>query len=362
MRMRIYRNYMLQQIISPLLISLLGFTFIFVIGNLIKLSDLVINKHIDFKLVIELFSCFIPFVIGYTLPIATLAATVLLFGRLSSDNEINALKSSGISIFTIVFPVLSFAFLLSLVTFIINDKIEPEAHFKARKLIAEMGIRKPTAYIEPGSFIDIFPGYIIFIYQMKGDFLKYVRIYQLREDLPPRILVAEKGQVMFDDAQRKLRLKLENVSSDEVDPQHPDKFYRFHSDTYFVTFDLPREEKKVLRKIKEYPIKLLLKERKKFKEKGLDVTPIDVEIHKRIAFSFAPLILSIFAIPLSIKTARNETSVGITIVAIIAVLYYLALLGVEAITIRSIVPPAVGMWLPDLIFLCLGLLLFRMQK
>ncbi len=363
MRMRIYRNYMLRQVLILLCITLLVFTFIFVVGNIVKLSDLIINKKVNPVLVLRLFLYLIPFVIGFTIPIATVSAMVLLFGRLSADNEINALRASGVSLMNIIFPVLALSFVLSLLTFIINDKIEPHAHYSARRLVAEMGVKQPLAYLEPGSFIDIFPGYIIFIYQLKDNFMKYVRIYQLRDDQPPRVLIAERGQVMVDEVRRKLRLKLRHVISDEVDPRRPDKFYKFVSDTYFIAFDLPKNnEGKITRKLKEHDIRTLLGIRRRYKDRGIGILPIDIEINKRLAFAFAPLVLSIFAIPLSIKTARNETSVGITVVALITTVYYFAMLGVEALSIRGVLPPYISMWLPDILFMIIGFVLLARQR
>ncbi len=346
-----------------LFLSLLVFTFVFIVGNMVKLSHVLVNSQISPEVMGQMFLLFVPFVIGYTLPVATLCAVVLLFGRLSSDNEINALRSSGVSLLRIVMPIIALSALLSILTFIVNDKIEPEAHYRARKIVVEIGIKKPMAYLEPGTFIDIFPGYIIFVYRMQGNFLENVRIYQLKPDGPPRILVAEKGQVIVDESARKIKLRLENVISDEVDPTKPDRVYKFYSRQYFINFDIPQEgRKEVTRKLKEHSIKDLFQLAKVYSEKGIDVEPIWIEVHKRIAFALSPLVLTIFAIPLSIKTRRAEASVGLVLVALISLAYYLAMLLAEAVAVKGWVPPYVSLYMPDLLFLLLGIILFWTQR
>ncbi len=361
--MRIYRDYLVKQAVFLLILSLLIFTFVFIVGNMMKLSHLLLNGKISVGDLLRVFVCFIPFVIGNTLPVAAICAVVLLFSRISADNEINALHSSGVSLWQISKPVLTLSVFLSVLTFVINDKIEPEAHYKARKLVAQIGTRKPSACIEPGTFIDIFPGYIIFVYRMKGVFLEGIRIYQLQEKRPPRVLVAKRGQVLVDKKAQKVKLKLEDVISDEVDPTRPDRIYKFYSRHYFITFDIPKQiTGQIKRKIKEYPIKDLIKMAQHYSVKGISPVPIYMEIHKRISFALAPLALTIFAIPLSIATARSETSVGLVLVAIISLGYYLSMLVSEALVVRGILPPEFGVYLPDVIFTMTGIFLFWRRR
>ncbi len=354
---------MIKQTLFLLLLSLMIFAFVFIVGNMVKLSHLLVNGKVSVIDLGKLFICFFPFVIGYTLPVAMICAVVFLFGRLSADNEINALRSTGVALVEIVKPVLALSVILSIVTFVVNDKIEPDAHYKARKMIRQIGIKQPVACIEPGTFIDIFPNYIIFIYRMEGKFLQDIRIYQLQGEKPPRIFVAKRGQVLVDEKARKIRFKLEDVVSDEIDPTKPDRIYKFYSQQYFINFDLPQKaDQKVLRKIKEYPIKKLVSMAKDYEAKGISSRPIWIEVHKRLSFALAPFVLTLFAIPLSIKTGRSETSVGLVLVAVISLTYYLAMLASEAVVVKGWMSPEKALYLPDVVFATLGLFLFWRQR
>ena len=355
MRMKIYRDYMVKNAFYLTLLALSICTVVFIVGNVFRLSHLLINKGVAPGLIFGLLKCIVPFVIGYSLPVASLTGVVLLFGRMSADNEINALQSAGIDLFSIIRPVLFLLWLLSVVTFIITDRVEPDGHYRARKILAEIGVKKPSAYIEPGTFIDVFPGYILFIYYMKDNLMKEVRIYQLQPDRPPRVILAKRGQLLIDEPAHKVRFRLENVISDEVDPADPSRYYKFTSSVYYMSFDLPKQARRsVARKVKEYRIKDLLALRKDYTSRGIDVVPIDLVIWKRVAFSLAPLMLGLLAIAVSITSARREVSIALGLVGLVSVVYYLAMLLAETAVVKQMLPAPVGLLLPDLVFGSLG--------
>ncbi len=143
--MKILRSYLLKEIAVMFLFSLLVFTFALVTGNLIKLADLVINKEVNILLVLKLFLFLIPFLLSYTIPMSALSATLIVFGRLSSANEITAMRSHGINLYRLTSPLLISGFILSLSSIILNDMVLPEAHFASRKIAKNIGIKSPGA-------------------------------------------------------------------------------------------------------------------------------------------------------------------------------------------------------------------------
>src|SRR3989344_4963128 len=104
--MRILRDYILKEFFHSFTLSIIVFTFVLLIGNIIRLADLLINKGVDMISVVRLFFYLIPWLSTFTLPIAALTAVILTFGRLSSDGELTAMKASGVSFYRISFPVL----------------------------------------------------------------------------------------------------------------------------------------------------------------------------------------------------------------------------------------------------------------
>ena len=154
--MKILRKYIIKEIIVMFLFSLAIFTFTLVIGNIIRLAELVINRGVDIKLVSRLFLYLIPFLLSYTIPMCILTGVLLVFGRLSGDNEIIAIRASGINIYRLSVPLLMVGLLFSLFSIVLADKIIPQMHFESRKIIKNIGVKTPAAYLEPGTFIKSF--------------------------------------------------------------------------------------------------------------------------------------------------------------------------------------------------------------
>ena len=258
--MRILRNYFLKELIGPLFLGLGVLTFVMVlVGNLKKIADLVINKGLNLYTVLKLFLFMMPYIVTYALPVAVLVAVLMSLGRLSSDNEIVAIRASGINLFSLILPLLLVGIILSLGLVIFNDRAASYAHYAYRKTLREVGIKNPTAALEEGVFIDSFQKYILFIYHVdqKKNRLSNVRIYEPRgEDKPTRTIVAKSGEFIAIPQKNIVKLKLMDGTSDEPDPGNPKNFYKLNFKTYFMTLDLSagQEKTKLEKKPKEMTI------------------------------------------------------------------------------------------------------------
>jgi len=181
----ILRKYCLRELVIPFLISLVLFTFIFMVGNLIKVADLLVNKGVSIFDVLKILALTVPSVLGFILPTGTLAAVLLVFGSFAQNNELIAMKASGINLCKVALPVVAVAFLLSLFSLFLNDQIQPRAMYLYRQLVREILVKRPTAYLEEGRFIKEFKGYILWINKVKGNRLELLFI-SLRRKANPR--------------------------------------------------------------------------------------------------------------------------------------------------------------------------------
>ena len=162
--MKILRNYLLKEFIGPFFLTLGVLSFVMIIaGNLKKIADLVINKGVDILSVIKLFLLMTPYIVTYALPISILVAALMSLGRLSSDNEIIAIRASGINIFQLIFPLITLGLILSLGLVLFNDRAASYAHYEYRKTLIQIGVKNPTAAFEEGVFINSFQKYVLFI-------------------------------------------------------------------------------------------------------------------------------------------------------------------------------------------------------
>ena len=355
--MKILRNYILKEFIGPFVGALLVLTFVMILGNLVQIADLVINKGVDLWSVIKLFLYMMPALLTYTIPIATLIAVLLSLGRLSGDNEIVTMRASGINLLHIVLPLMVTGFILSLVLLIFNDRLVPYAHFAQRKTLVEVGTKNPAAALEPGIFINSFDKYIIFIYSIEDNKLNNIRIYEPQgPDKPTRLIIAQKGEFISVPENNIIKLKLMDGTADEPDPNDPNTFYKLNFKTYFMSLNMTQSQTKdnVLKKPKDMTIKELKNEMKSLRAQKIDPSPIATEIHKKIALAFSCLVFILLGMPLAVITHRREKSINFGIAFLIIGIYYLLLLGSEALSRQGYLSPQFALWIPNTLFGLLG--------
>lgn len=363
---RILNRYILRELIPPFVVSLLVLTFTMVSGNLLKLSDLIVNKGVSLGIVLRLFTFFLPYLIGYTLPMAFLAAVIITFGRLSQDHEIIAMRSCGINIFKIIAPVLFLALLLSGFSIFINNPLVAQAHFKMRILLLNLGYQSPETLLEPGKFINTFDGYTFYIKDIKGNRLSQVIIYEHMDDNTVRTVTAKQGTVEISPDQTNLILRLEDGTADEPDPNNPQKFYKMKFKTFPITLNTNKDEQMMkykYKRSKEMTLSEIKQEIRVLDQESLSTIRLKAEYHRKISFSFACFVFALIGAPLAIFAQRGERSASLAYTLVLALAYYILFTLGKSLAETEYLPPIVAMWLPNLIIGSLGLgLLYKVQR
>jgi lipopolysaccharide export system permease protein len=159
--LRIHR-YILREISAPTILSLLIFTFVLLMGKIPKLTELVINKGVPATEILQLFSYLLPTFFSITVPLSFLLGILLTFGRFSADNEFVALKASGISLYSLIKPVLFLAFLFTLLTAWLTISIEPASKTAFREKLFRIASSSAGVSIKPGVFNDKFDGIVLY--------------------------------------------------------------------------------------------------------------------------------------------------------------------------------------------------------
>jgi LPS export ABC transporter permease LptF len=361
--MKILRNYFLKEFFGPLFLALGVLSFVMVlVSNLKKIADLVINKGLDLFTVIKLFIFMAPYIVTYALPIAVLVGILMSLGRLSSDNEIVAIRASGINLFSLVLPLLIMGIILSLALVVFNDRASSYAHYAYRKILFEIGIKNPTAVLEEGVFINSFEKYVLFIYRIdqKKNKLSNVRIYEPQgEGKPTRTIVAKSGEFIAVPEKNVVKLKLVDGTSDEPDPENPTNFYKLNFKTYFMNLSLGQTQGKgkIEKKPKDMTIQELRSEISKLKKEKIDPSPLITEINEKLSLAASCFVFMVLGIPLAIITRRREKSINIGISVLIIVAYYSLFIGCEALAIQGQLNPQIAMWVPNILFGIIGVIL-----
>ncbi len=364
--MIILRKYALRELLTPFLLSLLFFTFIFLVGNLVKLADLLINKGVDFFDILKILVLLIPKLLSFTLPTSALTAVLLVFGGFAQNNEITAMKASGVSLFSVMLPVFLVSFLLSLAGLFVNDQVQSRAQFAYRQAVKDLLLKRPMAYLEAGRFIKDFRDYIILTQRIDGNRLYDITIYQPQnKGRATRTIMAEWGEIVSSPNDRTITLKLYNGTSDEPNPQDPSAFYKLN----FKSFQLPPihldkegSGKSDVKKVKDMSLDEIIYNL--YHNPELRETPdarkeMEAELHKKVSFSFAPFVFAVVGLPLAVITRRGEAVISFTLAISIVAFYYVFFIWSRTISIQGYCPSFIALWLPNLFMVICGLLLMK---
>ena len=345
--MRILRNYILKECLQPFTLSISVLTSVFLLGYLPQLANKVINNGVSLSAMGQVFLYNIPILLGYTLPIACLITVILALGHMSAENEILAMRASGIHLLRLLTPLTVVGIALCLVVYILNDRVIPNA-FEAQTLILqETGSRDPSSMLEPGSFINAFDKYIIFIYRIEGDLLYGVRIYEPSPNKPTRTIIAEQGEFVHVPGKDQLMLKLINGTSDEPNLSNPNNFYKLNFQTSFITMDLSKKKTGGEKKSRAMTMDELSKKIQTLRKMSIDPSPLITEYQRRLAWALSPLLFIFLGFPFAAITNRRAKSANLLYALLFAAPYYILSLACQGMASQNIMNPALLMWAPN---------------
>ncbi|MFC1461075.1 LptF/LptG family permease, partial [Verrucomicrobiota bacterium] len=220
--MRILTAYITRDFIVTFLVSLMIFLFVMAVGNIFRVIDL-FSRGVSGILILQVFSCGIPFTLIFAIPMSVLAASFLQFSRMASDREIVAMKACGISIWEIVQPPIIIATVLCVLCIYINCSLAPGSHYARRKVLGRLGVETPMSLLDEGRFVRDFPGLTIYVGSKYGRRLSDIVIHQFGDKGLKQTIQAESGTIDVDkDDQGKILINLYRVEIDQADENQPD--------------------------------------------------------------------------------------------------------------------------------------------
>jgi lipopolysaccharide export system permease protein len=354
--------YIAREIAVPTGLGLTVFTFILFMGRILKLMELVINKGVPLTDIGRLLLCLFPSFLVITLPLAVLVGVMLGFGRLSSENEIIAFKASGISLYGMTRTVMVLALIASLVTGLLTLVAGPAGNRAFRKQIFNLASNRASGGIQPRVFNSDFDNLVLYANQIdeRRDTFRGILIFDQRTSQDPAIILAQSGRIISDPQTLTLTLRLENGTIHRSSAEK--KSYQI---VKFTTYDLNLNLAQQLEKTedealkpKEMPFQGLITASSE-KPTAKRQTKLAIEFHKRLALPLAPLIFALIGIPLGIQTHRSGRGGEFSLALAVFLIYYLSLSFMETLAIEAGFPPGPCLWLPNLVFLAGGIILFQ---
>jgi len=226
---RILSRYILRQHLQPLGFALAALTCAMLVNQVAKQFGNLVGKGLPWGVILEVFVLTIPFIVAMTLPMAVLVAVLYAFSHLAADNEVTAMKASGISIERLLAPVLGGATLIGVVALMWNDQLLPWSNHRLRTLLVDIQRKKPTFQLKEQVINEVVPGQF-FLRAARIDpasnKLKDVTIYDLEDAERRRIITADSGRMAYTPGGTDLYLTLLDGEIQEVKRAQPGQFNR----------------------------------------------------------------------------------------------------------------------------------------
>jgi lipopolysaccharide export system permease protein len=226
---RILSRYILRQHIPSLLYALAALTFAMLVNQVAKQFGNFVGKGLRWGVIFEVFALSIPFIVAMTLPMAVLVAVLYTFSHLAADNEVTAMKASGVSIGRILAPVLGGATLIGLIALLWNDQVLPRSNHTLRTLLVDIQRKKPTFQLKEQVINEVVAGQF-FLRATRIDpasnALSDVTIYDLEDPDRRRIILADSGRMAYGSGGTDLYLTLRDGEMHEIKRTDPEHFNR----------------------------------------------------------------------------------------------------------------------------------------
>ncbi len=365
--MKILDRYLLTALGVATLMGVALLSLVLVLGNVFKeMLDLLINHNVPIETILAFVAFVLPFSMTFTIPWGFLTAVLLVFGRLSADNEVIALRANGVSFPRIFMPVLGVALLLVGVCFWINVEVAPKAQFAMMNSLFRIATHDPGSMFQADEVVDQFPDRRVYVGSRDGELMKNLIVFEIDDKgVPSKVVYAKTGTITTDIPHQRLLLKVQDAHFEQRDSRQPDNVDLITQGITMKEGVFPMSLQKLIdsRKRNKPLTSHTLGELNEAVSKPDCQRPLAyrVEISKRFSMSLAALAFALIAVPLGITAHRKETSVGFALSLVIAFSYFFFILVAEALSKNSTMPgalPIIMIWLPNLLFTGLGVWLF----
>lgn len=368
--MKIIDRYVGMGVLMTTFFGVVVLSLVLVLGNLFKeLLDLLINNpDVPLTTVLAFMALVLPFSLTFTIPWGFLTALLLVFGRISADNELIALKSNGVSVPRLCVPVFISALALTGICFWINIEVAPRAEQAMTRAIVDIATSNPASLFQADEVVDKFPDRRVYVGGKDGDKLLNIIVFEMNDlNEPLKMVYAREGVLTPDPENSRLLLRLFNArfeQRDEKDPLEISKIQQgivMAEGVFPISLEKFFEEFQSSRRMSSYTLVELID----FIAKGAGKreTEAFTELNKRFSASLACAAFALIAIPLGITTHRKETSVGFALSLVVAFTYFFFIIMADTFRNNAAAFPSVLIWIPNVIFFSLGTVLFaRLAK
>ena len=362
--MKLIDRFVGRELVVNVLFAIAVLSLVLVVGNIFrKLLPLLVNHDVPLHYLVVFIAYVLPFSLIFTIPWGLLTAILLVFGRLSADNELIALRANGVSVTRVCLPLAALAVVCTAICLWLNVDVAPAAQEKLRSSIFDLATSNPVALFGGDQVIDQFPGRKIYVGKKEGNKLENIIVFQMDgRSLPVKVTHARTGMLEADLPNKRLLLHLYDARYEERDERNPYDLRKIRDGISMAEGTLPISLEELYEKEKKRPTRsgLSLSQLLEQIHSGdrKERSAIRTELNKRFSFPFSCIAFALIGVPLGITTHRRETSVGFATGLLVAIFYFLFIIIADTLRNNARVHPELLVWFPNVLFLVIGGALF----
>lgn len=351
--MSIISRYLTREILKLFVIILTMVIGIYVIVDFFEKVDDFLEKGVPLIRALVFFSLKTPFILAQILPVCILLAVLITFGLMNKNNEIIALKSSGVSIYTLFKPILAMGIVFSILLFALSEIIVPITMAKANAIwLGEVKGKPAVLSREKNIWIkgDRSITHIKYYNSAKKTFYGLTHSRFDKNFRLSRRIDAEEG------VYRNGQWWLIRAMEQNIDGLVGTSDMTFHQRKAFPLDFVPEELHRVIKKSEEMNFNELREFILKVEAEGYDATAYRVDLYAKTAFPFVCVIMSLVGTGIALKgRIREGLPIAITYGIVIAFVYWIFYSFCLSLGYGEMLPPAAASWVTNLVFLCFGL-------
>ena len=384
--MKTLERYVFGAFLSSFFLAFLVLSFVLTVGLMVQIVRYML-QGIPVDLVGRFAFVSFPETLQWTIPLALLVASVLVFSRLSADSEIAAMRACGVNLLTVMRAPLLFALFCTMMGLFVNNEIVPRGHQIRRDLARRISVGAGLELLEPGRVIDDFPKVKIYFEEKEGNWLRDLIVLDFSNPRIDRMITASKALVTSEG--RDVVLDLHGMTVDPLDENNPGmaratrfqyrvkdafkdrtykrrekdfRFFEILSEIRLAKVDVKDPQAAAERRAREGRAKGAVAKELKLVKKSLksQLSNLRTEFQKRLVFAFASICFVLVGVPLGIRAQRRESSIGIAIALVTALGYYLVVILMTSLEKNYAVRPDLLIWLP--VVLCAALASYLIPK
>jgi lipopolysaccharide export system permease protein len=356
-------SYLATEILAPFFASFLIMNSVFFLVKLIPFLNVVLELNIGFTDFLRLFSYLFPNMFLYSMPMAAMMGMIIAFSRLSSDTEILAFKANGISIYTILPPVIMVSMAIAGITGYFSVKLIPTGEIAMKQLLFQLAKEKIDKGIKENAFTEALGDVVVYVQSIDKTTGQWQNVWvsDMRDQTVPSITMAKSGSMVGDSKKMQVTIILENGSLNR-----PDGTY-----TQTVTFDryqinIPLRIPSIIdgTDVTQQSISSMTMEQLElavthYGRESKQSREALVHFHKRLVLPVGCFILSLLGLPLGLQARAGRSAIGIPLGLGGFILYYVLFTIGKNIAEESSGSVWMAMWFPNLIFFVFTVLLLR---